>query len=53
MAAGQKSRIRDYLKAGSAIKSPWPKPDTLKFEGKWQDPVKKFLSKKETCRGLT
>jgi hypothetical protein len=28
-----------------------PKPDTLKIEGKWQDAVKKSLSKKKPVEG--
>jgi hypothetical protein len=28
-----------------------PKPDTLKIEGKWQDAVKKSLSKKKPAAG--
>ena len=30
---------------------PGPKPDTLKIEGKWQDAVKKSLSKKKPVEG--
>jgi hypothetical protein len=30
---------------------PGPKPDTLKIEGKWQDAVKKSLSKKKPAEG--
>jgi hypothetical protein len=30
---------------------PGPKPDTLKIEGKWQDAVKKSLSKKKPPDG--
>lgn len=28
-----------------------PKPDTLRIEGKWQDAVKKSLSKKKPAEG--
>jgi hypothetical protein len=28
-----------------------PKPDTLKIEGKWQDAVKKSLTKKKPVQG--
>lgn len=28
-----------------------PKPDTLKIKGKWQDAVKKSLSKKKPAEG--
>lgn len=28
-----------------------PKPETLKIEGKWQDAVKKSLSKKKPAEG--
>ena len=28
-----------------------PKPDTLKIEGKWQDAVRKSLSKKKPAEG--
>lgn len=28
-----------------------PKPDTLKIKGKWQDAVKKSLSKKKPLQG--
>jgi hypothetical protein len=30
---------------------PGPKPDNLKIEGKWQDAVKKSLSKKKPRKG--
>ncbi len=31
--------------------TPGPKPETLKIEGKWQDAVKKSLSKKKPAEG--
>jgi hypothetical protein len=31
--------------------TPGPKPDTLKIEGKWQDAVKKSLTKKKPADG--
>jgi hypothetical protein len=31
--------------------TPGPKPDTLKVDGKWQDAVKKSLSKKKPTEG--
>lgn len=38
-------------KAAQAKATPGPKPDTLKIEGKWQDAVKKSLSKKKPAEG--
>ena len=31
--------------------SPGPKPDVLKFNGKWQDAVKQSLQKKKSANG--
>lgn len=43
-ATSKKSKKDAEAKAG-------PKPDMLKIEGKWQDAVKKSLSKKKPAQG--
>ena len=38
-------------KAAKKTAARGPKPETLKIEGKWQDAVKKSLSKKKPAEG--